>query len=517
MPPRGSPAAFRLVAGDELGLLKVVEVPSGPKWDEASVVANWGAPDRKRGVSALVSAAAGLEPAAASIVAVGRLGGGVQVLDGGSGAQVAAWAAGSEAKGSSADALRVVGLHVLGSLPPTAEGQSAADAAAAARLRVLTVSGGGRVSVHSAAAGQEPWEASSFQAAPSVSCSAVSSGGGILAVGGEGCQLSLWDVAAQAKVWQAKGGKPNSIGLVDLAHVTAAAFVGGYPQRSGGGGGGGSEAAACPAGRHVVVVGNAAHKLLLYDTAAGRRPQLEVAWRDARITALAADDAGERVWAANGTGHAEALDLRAGRMSGALKGAAGSLRALTLHPGGEPLIASVGLDRFVRVHSTASRTNLGRAYTKQQLTAVAWLPPLAAAPAAEGAAGGDGGEEDGGADEQQQQQEKRHKQKDPQQQQQQQQQQERGKRKKQPLHESDPSDESGDDSSDDGDSDGGSSSDSADEEGSARQQHGRGGRSGGGSGGGGGRGGKRKQGGGGSGGGGRSAGRGQRGGRKRRK
>ena len=89
---------------------------------------------------------------------------------------------------------------------------------------------------------------------------------------------------------------------------------------------------------------------------------------------------GQRVWAANGAGAVEALDLRAGRMGGSLKGAGGSVRSLALHPGGEPLIASAGLDRFVRVHNTSTRANLGRAYTKQQLTAVAWLPPLPAGP-----------------------------------------------------------------------------------------------------------------------------------------
>lgn len=95
--------------------------------------------------------------------------------------------------------------------------------------------------------------------------------------------------------------------------------------------------------------------------------------------------AGQLVWAANGTGQIEAFDLRAGRMSGTLKGSGGSVRCLALHPGAELLIASAGLDRFVRVHNTASRANLGRAYMKQQLTAVAWLPPML--PAASAAAG----------------------------------------------------------------------------------------------------------------------------------
>lgn len=42
-----------------------------------------------------------------------------------------------------------------------------------------------------------------------------------------------------------------------------------------------------------VVVGIASHKVLVYDTAMGRRPQLEVAWGDTRITSLAPQPGGE--------------------------------------------------------------------------------------------------------------------------------------------------------------------------------------------------------------------------------
>ncbi len=62
-------------------------------------------------------------------------------------------------------------------------------------------------------------------------------------------------------------------------------------------------------------------------------------------------------------------------MQGALKGPAGSVRALALHPT-QPLIASVGLDRFLRMHSTETRAQLGRVYLKQQLTGVVWVPPV---------------------------------------------------------------------------------------------------------------------------------------------
>ena len=97
------------------------------------------------------------------------------------------------------------------------------------------------------------------------------------------------------------------------------------------------------------------------------------------------------MWVANAAGQLEVLDLETGKMAGALKGSAGSVRALALHPS-EPVLASVGLDRFLRVHSTASRKQLAAVYLKQHLTGVAFcrapdLPPTEAPAQEEGAPG----------------------------------------------------------------------------------------------------------------------------------
>ena len=50
------------------------------------------------------------------------------------------------------------------------------------------------------------------------------------------------------------------------------------------------------------VCGTGHHKLRVYDARAQQRPVAEVAWRDARITALAVEHSGTRVWAANAKG-----------------------------------------------------------------------------------------------------------------------------------------------------------------------------------------------------------------------
>lgn len=83
------------------------------------------------------------------------------------------------------------------------------------------------------------------------------------------------------------------------------------------------------------------------------------------------------MWAASGTGHMQLWVLKTNKLMDALKGAGGSVRSLALYPGAEPWLASVGLDRFVRVHDTSTKAFKGRVYLKQQLTSLAWLPPAA--------------------------------------------------------------------------------------------------------------------------------------------
>ena len=88
--------------------------------------------------------------------------------------------------------------------------------------------------------------------------------------------------------------------------------------------------------------------------------------------------AGSRAWIANAAGQMEVLDLKAGKMAGALKGPTGSVRCLALHAT-EPLIASAGLDRHVRIHSTATRKQVSSVYLKQRLEGVAFCPAPAVA------------------------------------------------------------------------------------------------------------------------------------------
>jgi ribosome biogenesis protein NSA1 len=265
------------------------------------------------------------------------------------------------------EAASIEGLHVCFSGP----------AAAAASPVIISCTAGGSARLHAAypaedstttaVAATKVKELVSFKIPASVCCSAVEESVGFLAVGSQGAELRVYNLALpdQPTVFAAKGSKPNRIGLVDKPWNSAVAF---FPGSNG----------------NKIWTGTGYHKLRLYDSVASKRPQIEVEFGSARITALAADEDGKRLWVANAQGGVEVFDVRAGRFTGAIKGIAGSVRDLALYPtksssmsdnnSRDSYIASVGLDRFLRVHSTASRSSLGKEYLKTQLTGVVWCP-----------------------------------------------------------------------------------------------------------------------------------------------
>ncbi|KAG1673183.1 hypothetical protein FOA52_015294 [Chlamydomonas sp. UWO 241] len=428
------PPFTRILTGDELGLIRVADVPFGPNWEGASVVARWGTPDRSNAVVVMTVSAAG--PGNIALLAVARPTGKVDLLSTETGAVVAtlpppppASAATAASGGGHHSGVRAVPpprVCAMAFVARPVGGAPSSSGSAAWAGALVTCASSGVVRVHApspdaaagAAAGSLPsaWvEQRSFQACASVSAMAVDSTGRYIAVGGDACNVQVWDLDSSLPVWKAKGGKPNMVGLVDLVHVTALAFllpaaVGKEDEEAGegdeaaaaasntrpaaSGGEGAGEGAEGEVPRLRILAGTVKHKLWLYDTGVGKRPQLELAWGEARVTALAAQGPG-RVWLANGSGTIEALDVGARSTGHGLRGPGGSIRALCAQAGGEPgapsLLASAGLDRFVRVHDTSSRRSLLKLYMKQQLTGVMFapVPDSVAAAAVAAARGGD--------------------------------------------------------------------------------------------------------------------------------
>ncbi|KAL6780971.1 hypothetical protein ACKKBG_A09235 [Auxenochlorella protothecoides x Auxenochlorella symbiontica] len=341
---------LRVLVSDELGQVKVVDVAA--QYATAARSATWGTVSAARAITSLASLPGdGTRPDA---LLVGHADGEVSCLQGLNGEAAAPL---QPAASGSGEGVRSVHL-VPGSGEPT----------------VVTVSAGGCVRGFARQPDDGAWaEAWRWQAAcKEVECSGVDPTGRLLAVGGRGCELRLHALADGGVAFAGRGGKPSRVGLVDRPWNTALAFLPPSPAPAG------EEE---PAGARLVV-GTGHHRVRLYDTAAGRRPQLDVGWGEAKITALASEPSGARCWVANGQGQIAVLELPSGLVVGGIKGAAGSVKALTLHPT-LPILASAGLDRTLRLHHTASRKLLAKVFLKSQLTGAAFAaapPPQPEAP-----------------------------------------------------------------------------------------------------------------------------------------
>ena len=103
------------------------------------------------------------------------------------------------------------------------------------------------------------------------------------------------------------------------------------------------------------------------------------------VMLMSAVCAGERCWVGNAMGKLQVLDMRQRCLAGSLKGCSGAVTGLAAH-GCLPLLAAVGLDRFLRVYNTSSRQLVAKVFLKQQLTGVAFCPtdPAPAPPAPQG-------------------------------------------------------------------------------------------------------------------------------------
>lgn len=100
-----------------------------------------------------------------------------------------------------------------------------------------------------------------------------------------------------------------------------------------------------------------------------RRPVMEAKFGEYPLTALSLPASQGTVVVGNTHGELAILDLRKGLVRGCLKGLAGSVRGLQCHPS-LPLVASCGLDRFLRVHSLEDRSLQHKVYLKSRLNCV---------------------------------------------------------------------------------------------------------------------------------------------------
>ncbi|XP_023273256.1 WD repeat-containing protein 74 [Seriola lalandi dorsalis] len=109
------------------------------------------------------------------------------------------------------------------------------------------------------------------------------------------------------------------------------------------------------------------HQVHMFDPSSPqRRPVLEAEYGEYPLTTLSLPAAGNMVVVGNTHGQIAMLDLRKGLVRSCLKGLAGGVRWLQCHPS-QPVVASCGLDRFLRIHSLEDRKLLHKVYLKSRL------------------------------------------------------------------------------------------------------------------------------------------------------
>ncbi|NP_001091349.1 WD repeat domain 74 L homeolog [Xenopus laevis] len=120
-------------------------------------------------------------------------------------------------------------------------------------------------------------------------------------------------------------------------------------------------------GSEKIVTCTSHHQVRVYDPSSPqRRPVLEVLYEEDPLTALSITPDGRSVVVGNSRGNVAVIDLRKGRLLCALKGSAGSIRSIQCHSS-MPIVASCGLDRFLRIHNYQNKELLHKVYLKSQL------------------------------------------------------------------------------------------------------------------------------------------------------
>ncbi|XP_033927694.1 WD repeat-containing protein 74 [Melopsittacus undulatus] len=121
-------------------------------------------------------------------------------------------------------------------------------------------------------------------------------------------------------------------------------------------------------GSGCIVTCTAHRQVRVYDPKSPqRRPVLEATHGEAPLTALAVGPGETSVVVGSAHGDLAVIDLRKGRVLRCLKGVSGGVRGLQCHPQTQ-LVASCGLDRFLRLHHLGEGRLCHKVYLKSQLS-----------------------------------------------------------------------------------------------------------------------------------------------------
>lgn len=331
---------FRALTFDSLGLIKVIET-RGKEGGVPKVVDRWGDPDASKCVLAASIDDRKIDP----LLAVARINGVIEILNPLNG-ELSAMVSNVGASTRPEDDA-IVGLHLFRRQSLELTSRS---------CTLLTCTTKGNASIKSVDMSDSPEDSGASKnwnvcASGNISCSQVDGSENYAIFGGKGVEVNMWDLGKCIKTWTAKPPPPNSLGIFTPTWFTSATFL-------------------CKDDHRKVVAGTNSHQVRLYDICAQRRPVISFDFKETPIKAVTEDLDGHTIFIGNGSGDLASVDIRTGKLLGCFFGkCSGSIRSIAQHPE-LPVIASCGLDSYLRIWDIGTRQLLSSVFLKQHLTKV---------------------------------------------------------------------------------------------------------------------------------------------------
>lgn len=189
---------------------------------------------------------------------------------------------------------------------------------------------------------------------------------GSLAVGGKEHDVTVWDSEKGVEAWRARNVMPSKLDLRVPVWVRGISFLRDV--------GSGDPAAVSP---NLLAAVSSYKHVRLYDIRAGQRPVQSVEMGEHPFTCIAQSEDGRSLITGDTAGALRRIDVGTLKLTGVFKGPVGCIKSLSVHQGGLPYVAAVGLDRQLRVYNTQSRQLVRQLYMKQRLTSVLFEPAAA--------------------------------------------------------------------------------------------------------------------------------------------
>uniref|UniRef100_A0A1J3E456 WD repeat-containing protein 74 n=1 Tax=Noccaea caerulescens TaxID=107243 RepID=A0A1J3E456_NOCCA len=329
---------IRALTFDSLGLIKVTEA-RGKERGTPSVVNTWGEMNASRSVLAASMDDRPNNP----LLAVARKDGNVEVLNPCNGDLHFAYSVFGD-DGCSPEDDEISGLHLF---------RKQIDDQAERSCTLLTCTRKGDVSLRSVTfpdttddAAPKSWKVCGLG---EVLFGKVDGSENFGLFGGKRVEANIWDLEQCTKIWSAKSPPKDNLGIFTPTWFTCAAFLSNEDHRK-------------------FVTGTKSHQVRLYDASAQRRPVLSFDFHETAVTAICEDPDGHTIYVGNASADLAAYDIRTGKLLGSFLGkCSGSIRSVVRHPHHQ-VIASCGLDRYLRVYDVKTRQLISAVFLKQHLT-----------------------------------------------------------------------------------------------------------------------------------------------------